>query len=70
MFLCKSLLGRDLQALEEDGVKPMDITGTVLYYPEKKKRFKCKIRKCGVKKDKPTKFKPSRRGLSLEGYLI
>ena len=48
----------------------MDITGTVLYYPEKKKRFKCKIRKCGVKKDKPTKFKPSRRGLSLEGYLI
>lgn len=32
----------------------MDITGAVLSYPEKKKRFKSKIRKCGVIKDKPT----------------
>jgi len=31
----------------------MDI-GAVLSYPEKRKRFKSKIRKCGVKKDKPT----------------
>ncbi len=26
----------------------------VLSYFEKKKRFKCKIRRCGVKRDKPT----------------
>ena len=53
MSLCKSLLGRDSQALEEDGIKLMDIRGAVLSYPEKKKHFKSRIIKCGVKKDKP-----------------
>jgi hypothetical protein len=32
----------------------MDIIGAVLSYPEKKRRFKSKIRKCGVATDKPT----------------
>jgi hypothetical protein len=63
------VLGGDLQALEEDGIKLMDIIGATLSYPEKKKRFKSKVRKCGVKKDKPTSLSPL-GGLSLEAYLI
>jgi hypothetical protein len=47
----------------------MDIIGATLSYPEKKKRFKSKVRKCGVKKDKPTSLSPL-GGLSLEAYLI
>jgi hypothetical protein len=38
-------------------------------YPEKKKRFKSKVRKCGVKKDKPTYLSPLEI-IPLEGYLI
>jgi hypothetical protein len=54
MFLCRSRVRKRFTSLiEEDGIKLMGI-GAVLSYHEKKKRFKRRIRKCGVKKDKPS----------------
>jgi hypothetical protein len=56
MFLCKGCVRnyKSWKGLTLFGIKLVDIIGAVPFYPEEKKRFKSKIRKYGVIKDKPT----------------